>query len=296
LIVGEPGPQSSAAHALKWALFEALNRLVGHEAGVRSGADPEDVHQARVATRRFRVILRQFRDLCTTQWADALRNDVKGLSDQLGAVRDADVLLARLRPRVEGLRVEDRAAGRALLDRLSAARSNHRDRLVRTIVSPKYQQLRDAMQDAVRRPQLIDLAEGPATDVLLPFARRTWRRVKTGVEDLGRGPSDRELHRVRIATKRARYTANVLVPVVGGRATRFAKAAARLQDVLGDHQDAVVSQEWLRRTAADASPIEAFVAGQLVVSERAEAAELRTKWLEAWDSLARPSLTKWLKG
>lgn len=295
LVVGEPGPQSSATQALRWALLGALNRLVSHEAGVRSGEDPEDVHQARVATRRFRVILRQFRDLCASTWADGLRADVKILADQLGAVRDADVLLERLRPRVEALRIEDRAAGRALIDRLSAARATHRERLIRTIVSPKYAQLRESMQEAVRRPQLIETAEGPAAEILLPFARRTWRRVKTGVEDLGRTPSDRELHRLRIATKRARYTADVLVPVMGNPPARFAKAAAGLQDVLGYHQDAVVSQEWLRRTAAEAGPLESFVAGQLAVEESRVASELRDAWRDAWDRLDRTGRTKWLR-
>lgn len=296
LVVGEPGPQSSAAQAFRWALLGALNRLVSHEAGVRSGEDVEDVHQARVATRRFRVILRQFRDLSAPSWADGLRAEVKTFARQLGAVRDTDVLFERLRPRIEALRIEDRAPGRALLDRLTAARAKHRERLIRTLVSPKYAQLRESMQEAVHRPQLIETAEGPAAEILLPFARRTWRRVKTGVEDLGRSPSDRELHRLRIATKRARYTADVMVPVIGKAPARFAKAAARLQDVLGDHQDAVVSQEWLRRTATEAGPLESFVAGQLALEESRVASGLHDAWRGAWDRLDRTSRTKWLRG
>lgn len=294
LTVGEPGPSSSAEHALRWSLGEAFRRLVSHEPGVRTGEDPEELHQARVATRRFRVILRQFRDVSERAWSDPLRADVKVLSERLGAVRDADVLLGRLRPVVESLGPQDRPHGRVLLEGLARTRKNAHDRLMRMLLSPDHQPLLDRMHEAVRSPQLMETCEGKAKDVLVPLASRAWRRVRTSIEDLGPQPSDRDLHRVRIAAKRARYAVNVIAPVVGKPALRFTKAAARLQDALGDHQDAVVSQEWLRKRAAEAEPLEAFVAGELVAREEAAAAAAKRAWPDAWKRLDRPRSSAWL--
>ena len=296
LTVGEPGSGSSAAHALRWALANAFQRLVSHEPGVRTGEEPEDLHQARVATRRFRVILRQFRDVSERAWSDPLRAEVKVLSERLGAVRDTDVLEDRLRPVVESLGPLDRPHGRTLLEGLARTRKNARDRLMRMLLSPGHQQLLDRMHEAVRSPQLTEACEGKAEDVLVPLATRAWRRVRTSIEDLGPQPSDRDLHRVRIAAKRARYAVNVIAPVVGKPALRFTSAAARLQDALGDHQDAVVSQEWLRKRAAEAEPLEAFVAGELVAREQAAAAAARRAWPDAWKRLDRPRASAWLDG
>lgn len=296
LTVGEPASGSTAAHALRWALADAFQRLVSHEPAIRTGEDPEDVHQARVATRRFRVILRQFRDVSEQTWADGLRADIKVLADRLGAVRDADILLDRLRPAIDALGPQDRASGGALIESLSRGRKSAQERLIRMLLSPGHQLLLDGMHEAVRTPHLNEVCEGSAKDVLVPLASRAWRRVRMAIEDLGPQPSDRDLHRVRIAAKRARYAVNVVAPIVGKPAVRFTKAAARLQDALGAHQDAVVAQEWLRRRAAEAHPLEAFVAGELVAREQQTAAEIRASWPRVWEKLDRPRTTAWLGG
>ena len=57
------------------------------------------------------------------------------------------------------------------------------------------------------------------------------------------------LHAVRIKVKRARYAAELAQPVVGKPARRFIERAKDLQDLLGDHQDAVTAQERLRKLA-----------------------------------------------
>ena len=51
-------------------------------------------------------------------------------------------------------------------------------------------------------------------------------------------------------------------PCVGEPAAGFAKAIAGVQDVLGDHQDAVVAEEWLRRGGGRAAGPQALAAGR----------------------------------
>jgi hypothetical protein len=82
------------------------------------------------------------------------------------------------------------------------------------------------------------------------------------------------------------------VAAVAPGAGAFAKAAARLQTVLGEHQDSVTAQAWLR--AAKVSGRRAFVAGELIALEGIAAREARAKWPKAWKSLDRKKLRDWM--
>ena len=104
-------------------------------------------------------------------------------------------------------------------------------------------------------------------------------------------PTDPELHRIRILAKRARYAAEAVAPVVGA-ATAFARAAAKLQTVLGEHQDSVTAQAWLR--SAKVTGRRAFVAGELIALERIAAEKARSEWPKVWKSLDRKKLRAWM--
>jgi CHAD domain-containing protein len=104
-------------------------------------------------------------------------------------------------------------------------------------------------------------------------------------------PTDENLHAARIRAKRVRYAAEAVSPVFGKRAKAFAEAAVELQDVLGEHQDAVVAGGWLRE-AADSGG-DAFVAGQLAAAEAQAAASSREAMPAAWKELSRKRLRFW---
>ena len=92
-------------------------------------------------------------------------------------------------------------------------------------------------------------AIGPPVEVLPRLVRRPWRHLSQAVEALGDNPEDEALHEVRIRAKRLRYAAEAATPVIGKPAQRFASAVATLQGVLGDMNDAVVAEAWLRQSA-----------------------------------------------
>jgi CHAD domain-containing protein len=107
------------------------------------------------------------------------------------------------------------------------------------------------------------------------------------VKEAGTGPSDEQLHAIRIRAKRVRYAAEAVAPMMGKPARRFAEAAARLQTVLGEHNDAVVAEAWLRSWAAERrSGDAAFAAGMLAGIERAAAQTAREGWRKAWKAVA----------
>src|SRR5436190_23325302 len=102
-------PGSQAGDAVRAAMAAGVARLLRHDPGVRIGDDPEDVHQARVATRRLRSDLRTFSPLLDGEWLEALRDELRWLGAALGAVRDADVLADRLRRQAATLPEADTA-------------------------------------------------------------------------------------------------------------------------------------------------------------------------------------------
>ena len=126
------------------------------------------------------------------------------------------------------------------------------------------------------------------------LVEKPWKKLRDAVHDLDDDPPDPELHAVRIRAKRARYAAEAVAPAVGKSAKRFASAVEEVQEVLGDHQDAVVAGQWLRDHVPAGDGGAAFVAGQLVLVEAAEADASREAWPSAWKAAKRSKLRGWM--
>ena len=90
---------------------------------------------------------------------------------------------------------------------------------------------------------------------------------------LGKRPTDGELHALRIRAKRARYTAELAAVGSESKAlSRYLVQLKALQDVIGDHQDAVVAEEKIRAVARAKT---AIAAGRLIERERERRRERR---------------------
>jgi CHAD domain-containing protein len=107
------------------------------------------------------------------------------------------------------------------------------------------------------------------------------KKLRRAVGALADDPPDEALHDLRKRGKRARYAAEL-----AGRSS-VVKRAKELQDVLGEHQDAVVAEERLRALGAVAKPAQAIAAGRLIELERARHAEARRTWRNVWRRLDR---------
>ncbi len=285
-------PDAPARDVMRSAVAEPIASLLRHDPLIRAGRDPEAVHQARVATRKLRSNLRTFSPLLDVQWSEPLRSELGWLAMGLGAVRDREVLLERLRTRASGLPPADARSAAALLKVLAAEIEVLRGRLMADLDSDRYVDLLEQLVHASLSPVTLPDVEQTAAAVLPGLAAGPWRRLRSAVRQLPDEPSDPELHRIRILAKRARYAAEAVAAVAGPQAAAFAKAAARLQTVLGEHQDAVTAQAWLR--AARVSGRKAFVAGELIALERIDAEHARARWPKAWAALDRKPLREWM--
>lgn len=244
----EPGPELH--DRLQHLLAVQLRELEAHDPGVRLGDDPEDVHKFRVATRRTRALLR----------ATPLADELKWLAGLLGPVRDLDVLIERLAVEAAALG-DDREAGEELVAALAVQRGRAREALLEALGSPRYPELLALFERSVAElPPLRDGADAGSV------ARAAFRKLRKAAERLPADPPDAELHGLRKKAKRARYAAELAALGGGKRAARAVDAAKVVQDVIGEHQDAVVAEQRLRALADGRT---ALAAGRLIEREEA---------------------------
>lgn len=290
------GTPATVDAVIRHAISESVAKLIENDPVVRIGDDPEGVHQARVATRRLRSHLRTFRALLEPEWAEQLRDELGWLGNELGAVRDADVLLDRLQARISDLENEDdRVAAVPLTNRLVHDREAARAVLLDGLRSDRYLQLLDRLVEAAHRPHVVMVVGMDHAETLRSLVRAPWRHLRKAVDSLPDPTPDAALHAVRIRAKRARYAAEVVEPAFGKPAREFAKAITGVQDVLGEHQDAVVAAAWLRANALTlGDPAAVFVAGELGAVEHAAAHESRAEFPDAWKRARGKRMRSWL--
>jgi CHAD domain-containing protein len=264
---------TSPFEALRTRLREQLREVERHDPGTRLGRDPESLHDMRVAVRRLRALLKAGKKLVADDTAE-LEARLKQLGGVLGEVRDLDVLLARLEAEAAELGEDDAKEAGPLLAALRTERSCSRARLIAALRSEHYLSLLD---DTARTIE--ELEPSRATISLEKLADRAFAKLHKSIRKLPDDPADEELHAARKKGKRARYAAEL-----AGR-TSFVRRAKKLQDVLGEHQDAVVAAERLRELAADAPPGRALAAGRLVEREEERRTTARAAWPKAWKKL-----------
>jgi triphosphatase len=236
--------------------------LSAHEAGVRSGDDPEDVHQMRVATRRLRAALRLFQPVLPPTAPD-LRRELAWIADILGEARDLDVQIDSLARAAGDLQAEPEAF-RPVLCLFQARQSAARERLRSALSTERFATLVVELRALVAQPPRDVADDGLAlADQLV---RETHRKLRKAGEQLHPSASPTAMHRARIRAKRFRYALECLAPLYGRPAQRLIRRAARLQDVLGSAQDAAVLRELLHVNSQpehDLPPPSVFLLGQL---------------------------------
>jgi CHAD domain-containing protein len=249
------------------------------DAVARLGKDPEALHHARVATRRSRALLRAARGLVAPDWAEPLRAELKWLGGLLGPVRDLDVLLEHLDAEAATLEEEDARAFRRLRARLAAERNECRAELLEAMNGERYFRLLETLAGASAAPA------GDLSTPLTEIAEEAFGKLRKAVKALPRRPTDDELHEVRIETKRARYAAELAEPELGKSGARLVDRAKLVQDVIGDHQDAVVAEERLRALALRGGGKTGLAAGRLIERQHQRKRAARKAFPDAWRRL-----------
>ena len=288
----EPLAGADVGSLVTHAIGLSVGSMKEHQEGLRAGEDPDHVRKTRVALRRLRSNLRTFGEFLDRERTEPVVAQLGALAAELGGVRDREVLAGRIRADAKALPETEREPvgelTRVLEEEIRTARAS----TVAYLDSERFTKLVADLESLATDPPLTVAAGRPAAAVAGPLAAGPWEKLRKGIRSLPHDPPDAQLHRIRILAKRARYAAQAVEPAVGEPARAYAAAAAELQTILGEHQDAITTEAWL---AAAARGDSAFVAGRLAGLERAKAIEMRGRWREAWKTLSARDLRAWME-
>ncbi|MGD0529735.1 MAG: CHAD domain-containing protein [Polyangiaceae bacterium] len=226
------------------AKLKALDTRLGSVAPrVLDATDDADaVHDLRVALRRTRTVLEVGRAVLGRFQADEVRRALRAVMRATGALRDDEVLL-ELVASVASDQVSP-ASMQAWLDVRRARERRLRGLLRRSLRSGELDRGRHLLE------ALLAFRVDPDRDRrITKFARRAVERARREVDRRREArPDDAEaLHRLRIAYKRLRYTAETFTDALPTELAALAQPAARLQGRLGELHDVDVALGCVRR-------------------------------------------------
>jgi inorganic triphosphatase YgiF len=257
-----PVPQKASAPALDAGMtvseafatiaWSTLAHLQANEDGALAGNDPEFLHQMRVALRRLRSAISAFSGVLPALSRERVSKELKWLGRALGPARDWDVFVTQTlppimeaypdRPALDALAAEARRT-RALAQRAMrrALRSRRYQKALIGVASWLASQGWRDHADAKTIAALDAPARVYAFDELEARYERVRRRGRK-LEQL----SAAELHKLRIAIKKLRYSTDFLASLFDAAKVRTLRSRlTRLQDALGTINDAATMQSLL---------------------------------------------------
>lgn len=286
------GRAGSAGAVLLAYLGTQTDRLAAEELRVRA-AEPDSIHQMRVASRRLRSALQSYRPLLDRGRTEPVVDALRELGQALAPARDAEVLNEGISAQLADLPPELRLGGvQAMVTRQFARQEAEATAAALAFLDgERYAWLRAALDDLLADPSLAKRARGKAADELPGVLARTGKRLQRAVGQatdtaLPYEERDEATHAARKAGKRLRYATEVARPALGKPAKRFSKSLKPFQEALGEHQDAVVAGEALRRLGglAHTEGENGFSLGLLYARGEARKERIEQELPELWRS------------
>jgi CHAD domain-containing protein len=222
-------------------LGQKRRELVRSAKRIRRDPTPENFHEARVATRRLRAVLRVLEQSQKEQVRDRAVA-VRRLARRLGRVRDLDVVLERVRTFALDRAAEGSRGLAAFSKEARSQRKRARRRVIRRLKGKEFSELKRTLRSLDRR--LADSGEAIA-ELGRSLVVAHGRALLARDVDPTTGRSE-DLHRYRVRIKRFRYVLE-LSPFSTDLAARLLAEAKHAQDELGALNDAFVAEALAER-------------------------------------------------
>ena len=287
-IILDPG--ASVGDAFATIARSTLEHLQANEQGVLAGEDPEFLHQLRVGLRRLRSALSAFSRALPEKARKPIVRELKWLAGGLGAARDWDVMISETLPAMQEA-LPQCAALVSLGPECARLQAAAQRKARRALSSRKYQRMMDGLgswivEQAWRNEASADelaLLESP----LGAYARDELERRHVRVRKRGRKLSSQsaaELHDLRIAVKKLRYTVDFFAALYPSEPVASLRSrVSRLQQILGALNDAATTMDLLGEALGDTDDAALLEARGLVVGWSAGRADaLKRELSRSW--------------
>lgn len=222
-------------------LLNNLSALENEFEGVRKGDDIEAIHRMRVASRRLRAALPLFGPAIAPKKHTEWIRHIGRLTKALGAARDSDVQIDHLgeylhalppgpaRPGVRRLLLRLRQQRQKLQDDVKNALDDAIQSNVLMDMERKLRPMVDKLQGTPQSPELCNMAFVAIREKLQLFLEFE--------PYIDQPEAKEELHAMRIAAKRLRYTLEIFSPLYQSELKAYLKVMRQTQESLGNIHD-----------------------------------------------------------
>jgi CHAD domain-containing protein len=283
--------------------------MLKFEPGTAKGADIEDLHDMRVATRRLRAAFRLFGPAFEPSVIKPLLAKLKATGRALGPVRDLDVFMEELQNYQHTLPPEGQHDFQSLLDAWQVKRDPARAAMLDYLDSNGYQRFKKEFYAFATTPGMgvkpipVKIPPTPSqvrhiAPGLIYHAYDQVRAYETVIEN---APIE-TLHQLRITFKGLRYTLEFFREILGEGKDLVIEDIKLMQDHLGNLNDADVAitilheflEEWDERQVGLAiterknpAPMAAYLTTQMEKRH-----QLLVTFPEVWANFNRPELRR----
>ncbi len=241
----------TADHAAKTILKKLFEDMKRNEDGTRRDLDSEFLHDYRVAVRRTRSALSQFKTIFDNETLAPFKSGFRILGQVTGDKRDLDVHLIDFDSHISLLPMMQQRELLQLRPILEAENAEAGKSLAKYLSGTEYRAFKKSWQNFLNR----SVANGPEAGISVKqYADRSiWKVYQRILRDGGkikRHSPDEKLHDLRKLGKKLRYLIEFYQSLYPGRKVVDAiKLLKQIQDQLGIFQDQCVQIETLENLA-----------------------------------------------
>ena len=282
--------------------------MLNHEKGTRLGEDIEELHDMRVATRRMRAAFEVFKPFFKPKEIKSQLKGLRATGRALGRVRDLDVFMEKAQRYLEALPEAERPGLEPLMQAWREQLVLERRKMVAYLEGGRYLQFKrdfnTFLSNQVSMPASSTAAKAAPTlvrHVAPPMIYARLAAVRAFDAIIPKATIE-QLHALRIEFKKLRYALEFFREVLGAEGGEVIDEIKKLQDHLGDLNDAHIAcqilrefiESWQERQAE--SPLQSRQNPEPVVaylaSKHAELHQLMISFPEAWAHFHRQELLR----
>jgi CHAD domain-containing protein len=258
---------ASATEGIKLILSTRLDEVCELRTSALDWSSEDGVHDMRVASRRLRSALRDFKPYLKQRKLRSAVDAIKRIADSLGAVRDNDVAILALNKLAEDTSIAVAVGIEQFAGQRRLRREKDRAALVEAIAEDQILSLRKEFTRTLETTDRLNTSLRAVGTSVIETGVNDLREISTG---LYHPLETKPLHKIRISAKRLRYAIELFSNCWETELNQFAREFAEIQTSLGDLHDcdvwivefgAYLEKHDLRGTSAELSETD-FVPSQ----------------------------------